>query len=117
MASLKQRFNEVLAGRRTKTLSLIEQIFGPVRFDRKQKVKCRVCGCTMTQPCDPPCCWAPDERGDLCSTCAAASLVVAEWMLCARHTAASNAGRLLREAEIRFGNMSPYVTPRREKSQ
>lgn len=48
---------------------------------------CRVCQCTHTQPCDPPCAWISAEE-DLCSTCADAAadllMTMAEWDRSAR---------------------------------
>lgn len=39
--------------------------------------KCRVCGCTETNACNPSCSWV---EGDLCSSCALIIEAVVEWM-------------------------------------
>ena len=49
-----------------------------LRHDRDGFIRCRVCGCTEREPCNPPCSWAPGAA-DLCSTCADIVLIVAEW--------------------------------------
>jgi len=43
------------------------------------EVKCRVCECTETKPCDPPCAWQPG-MGDLCTGCAALVIEVLNWL-------------------------------------
>jgi hypothetical protein len=40
------------------------------------QVKCRVCGCTDRNPCNPPCNWVEE---DLCSTCLEAAQAVLYW--------------------------------------
>jgi hypothetical protein len=50
-----------------------------LHHDRDGYIRCRVCGCTEREPCDPPCSWAPGEA-DLCSNCEAAVLVVTCWL-------------------------------------
>jgi hypothetical protein len=39
-----------------------------IKCDRDGLVRCRVCGCTETSPCYPPCGWQPGEA-DLCDRC------------------------------------------------
>lgn len=39
--------------------------------------KCRVCGCTQTNACNPPCSWAEPA---LCSTCARTARAIRDWM-------------------------------------
>ena len=45
-------------------------------------MKCRVCKCTHTEPCNPPCAWA--ENG-LCTNCAAAAVALTAWAESALH--------------------------------
>ena len=47
-------------------------------------LKCRVCGCTDTEPCNPPCAWEPGE-GDLCTTCGSVIDTLHEWKESALH--------------------------------
>jgi predicted Fe-S protein YdhL (DUF1289 family) len=37
-----------------------------MKHDKNGLVRCRVCGCTEIEPCDPPCSWV---EVDLCSGC------------------------------------------------
>jgi len=50
-----------------------------VHRDRDGLTKCRVCSCTETRPCNPPCGW---ERGeaDLCDSCAETARVLRAWL-------------------------------------
>lgn len=50
-----------------------------VHRDRDGLTKCRVCSCTETRACNPPCSWVPGEL-DLCSTCEATALVLRMWL-------------------------------------
>lgn len=68
-----------------------------VRTDSNGFVRCRVCGCTEVDPCNPPCGWA---EGDLCTGCRDAAEAVVEWRLGARR---ANKAALLREVERRIG--------------
>lgn len=52
-----------------------------VKVDRNGLVRCRVCGCTEIEACNPPCGWAD---GDLCTTCAEAVRSLLEWEESAR---------------------------------
>ncbi len=62
--------------------------------------KCRVCGCTQENACNPPCGWQPGA-GNLCTSCAYAVNVVAEWLAIANRPMIAP---LLREAgEIHRG--------------
>jgi hypothetical protein len=40
--------------------------------------KCQVCGCTETEPCNPPCGWA---QPDLCTCCETAILALFNWKI------------------------------------
>ncbi len=48
-----------------------------MKFDRHGNVRCRVCGCTDYEPCNPPCAWY--KNADLCTTCAAAARDLMNW--------------------------------------
>jgi hypothetical protein len=50
----------------------------PPKCDRDGYVRCRVCGCTEREPCEPPCAWFD---ASLCTLCAMASEALAEWTL------------------------------------
>jgi hypothetical protein len=39
--------------------------------------KCRVCSCTETRACDPPCAWSAP---DLCSNCEGTALLLSAWL-------------------------------------
>lgn len=41
-------------------------------------MRCRMCGCTDNNACNPPCSWAPG-RSNLCSSCLVVAAVVAAW--------------------------------------
>lgn len=59
------------------------------RRDRDGLIRCRVCGCTEADACDPPCGWTPGED-DLCTSCCATVIVILTWIESARranHTA------------------------------
>ena len=51
-----------------------------LRQDRDGLVRCRVCGCTEREPCNPPCSWAPRDEVDLCSNCAEAVSHLIDWV-------------------------------------
>jgi hypothetical protein len=51
-----------------------------LRHDCDGYIRCRVCGCTECEPCDPPCAWEEGEA-DLCTICAAAVDTVTSWYL------------------------------------
>ncbi len=52
-----------------------------MRHDRNGLIRCRVCGCTAIDACNPPCGWA---QQDLCTTCADAVKALLEWADAAR---------------------------------
>jgi hypothetical protein len=54
--------------------------------------RCRVCGCTEREPCNPPCAWMGKE--DLCTTCATAVAALVEW---AEAALRANMSALMRE--------------------
>lgn len=68
----------------------------PVKVDRDGYVRCRVCGCTEREPCNPPCAWVETgtrratkagisiDLDDLCTNCADAVNAMVEWFDCAR---------------------------------
>lgn len=39
--------------------------------------RCRVCGCSKREPCNPPCGWYEE---DLCTLCALVIEAIAEWL-------------------------------------
>ncbi len=41
--------------------------------------KCRVCGCSQNEPCNPPCGWAR-AKGNLCTSCDDLAGNIREWM-------------------------------------
>jgi hypothetical protein len=86
----------------------IDKVLGPEKYGRGGLLKCRICGCTETEPCNPPCAWASgDFRGDICTSCADLAQAVAEWMEDARRP---KPNRLIREARLLFENTPiPYV--------
>jgi hypothetical protein len=47
-----------------------------MKVDRNGYVRCRVCGCTEIEPCNPPCEWVD---ADLCSTCNYVVREIREW--------------------------------------
>jgi hypothetical protein len=62
--------------------------------------RCRVCGCTEREPCNPPCSWA---LPGLCSVCALAATVLGEWHEVAHRP---NIAALLIEA-VALGDAGP----------
>ena len=54
--------------------------------------RCRVCGCTWEEPCDPPCSWVGNE--DICSGCVTALRFMVKW---AEGAHRANLTALLRE--------------------
>lgn len=51
--------------------------FPPLRTTRLGLIRCRVCGCTETQACNPPCSWSDV---DLCSGCYEAAEALNAWI-------------------------------------
>jgi hypothetical protein len=74
-------------------LSDIEAAKRGIRVDRDGLVRCRVCGCTEREPCNPPCGWL---EVDLCTSCASAVLAITGWLEGAYR---ANVSGLLREAK------------------
>jgi hypothetical protein len=67
---------------------------GSARRDRNGLTRCRVCGCTQVDGCNPPCGWIAGE--DMCTTCWDAVQAVFTWTNSARRV---NWAGLRREAE------------------
>ncbi|MBK8200716.1 MAG: hypothetical protein IPK75_20455 [Acidobacteria bacterium] len=72
-----------------------------MKYDKDGNVKCRVCGCTDREPCNPPCAWF--RGSDLCTTCAEAlkhfgawRAILKAWREVSHH---ANLAALTREAE------------------
>ena len=61
--------------------------------DRDGLIRCRVCGCTEREACNPPCAWTPGTP-DLCSNCEATIQVLMTWQEGAHR---ANRAALLRE--------------------
>lgn len=66
-----------------------------IRHDAKGFIRCRVCGCTEVDACNPPCGWVPGEA-DLCTGCHQAAAAIAEWKGGAR---LANMSALMREVD------------------
>ena len=66
-----------------------------VKRDRDGLTRCRVCGCTELDACNPPCGWEPGHE-DLCTTCNAAAKAIVQWLWAARR---ANKAALWREVE------------------
>jgi len=64
-----------------------------VKRDRDGLIRCRVCGSTEREACDPPCSWA---EPDLCTGCADGVDALVEWFEGARK---ANLTALLREVD------------------
>lgn len=69
--------------------------------------RCRVCGCTEENACNPSCCWAED---DLCSSCGEAIDAVVLWMEAAVR---ANFTGLLREARVQYAADALLTLPAR----
>lgn len=67
------------------------------RLNREGYIRCRVCGCTEIEPCEPPCSWVAD---DLCSACATAVDALVQW---AHGAYIANKAALLRELTAAMG--------------
>jgi hypothetical protein len=80
---------------------------GDIKRDRNGLTRCRVCGCTELEACNPPCGWAPGED-DLCTNCAATVQVMATWQEGAHR---ANISALLRELHRELA--LPFSTSRR----
>src|ERR1700726_2668963 len=64
-----------------------------IKFDKDGLIRCRVCGCTEREPCNPPCAWF---EADLCTGCALVAEALVSWAEGARR---ANLTALLREVE------------------
>ena len=84
----------------------------PIKVDRDGFVRCRVCGCTECEPCEPPCSWIEGvdkgkRRGPLCSGCAQTLKAMVEWSEGAHRP---NVSALLRDfARLRYSVHSRLV--------
>ena len=67
---------------------------GEVKRDRDGFIRCRVCGCTEREPCNPPCAW---HFPDLCDSCALLVTQILVWWEGAHRPSWA---RLKREVEI-----------------
>jgi hypothetical protein len=73
----------------------------PVRHDTDGNVRCRVCGCTEIDACNPSCGWAADDkRGDLCTNCAEVLFELVMWSEGAHRPSRA---ALMRELDHRLG--------------
>ncbi len=81
----------------------------PVRRDRNGLVRCRVCGCTETEPCDPPCAWEQGEE-DLCTGCAGLVQALLYWRI--EGAPHPSLAALLREVQAQ----AAYVPPSYRKA-
>ncbi len=57
-----------------------------LKYDKDGNLRCKVCGCTEFQPCDPPCSWSELEEG-LCSLCEDTADAMVEWAMGANRSA------------------------------
>lgn len=69
-----------------------------VKRDRDGLTRCRVCGCTGREACNPPCGWAD---GSLCTNCFRAVSALREWKERAHR---DNMTALLRELEAQWND-------------
>lgn len=69
--------------------------------------RCRVCGCTEVNACNPPCGWQPGA-GNLCTSCAHAANVIAVWLDIANR---ANITGLIREARAIFAGEAVLQEP------
>jgi hypothetical protein len=76
------------------------------RKKKKQIVRCRVCRCSETEPCNPPCSWEEGEAS-LCTTCAFAAAILADWLNDAHQP---NIAALIREARRVQANVQQQNT-------
>jgi hypothetical protein len=77
---------------------------------------CRVCGCTDTRACNPPCSWEEPideggEQGDICSTCARAMLSDAEGVRFLTAKAENVDGALILRNLLMEGTAAGVVPP------
>jgi hypothetical protein len=69
----------------------IAELAAEPKWDKDGYVRCRVCGCTEREPCNPPCAWVEE---DLCTLCALIAEALAEWKTGAHR---ANVAALMRE--------------------
>ena len=68
-------------------------------------MRCKVCGCSDREPCDPPCGWS-DIEANLCTACEDAADALVEWALGSRRISMA---ALMRVYNERFGACRPNV--------
>jgi len=68
-------------------------------------MRCRVCGCTEENACNPPCGWA---FANLCTNCSSVASAIAEWMDSAVR---ANFTGLIREARAIFADEALIASP------
>lgn len=79
-----------------------------MKTDRNGFVRCRVCGCTEIEACDPPCGWEPGEA-DLCTGCAEMMRALLRWSVGAHRATKASLMRELERAKSRIKRgQSPY---------
>lgn len=81
------------------------------KLDRNGLVRCRVCGCTEREPCNPPCSW---KESDLCSSCDEAVRELFYWW---ERALRPNRLALLRELQRRLLEAGPVRFSRRKKAK
>jgi hypothetical protein len=79
-----------------------------IKTDRNGFVRCRMCGCTEIEACDPPCGWEPGE-GDLCTTCADVMRAMLHWFRAGHHPTKTSLLREFASAASRIhAGQDPY---------
>jgi hypothetical protein len=79
-----------------------------IKTDRHGFVRCRMCGCTEIEACEPPCGWEPGE-GDLCTTCAIMMRAMLHWLFAGHHPTKASLLRELDSAAERIkAGQDPY---------
>jgi hypothetical protein len=73
-----------------------------VRHDRDGYIRCRVCGCTEREPCNPPCSWVRGEP-DLCTSCEKFIMSMVEWL-----NAAHQPSRAALQREVKRSMEPPW---------
>lgn len=59
-------------------LSDVEAARRGIKVNRDGLVRCRVCGCTEREACNPPCAWVRGEV-DICDRCYTAATILLDW--------------------------------------
>jgi hypothetical protein len=66
------------------------------KYTKDGFLKCRVCGCSEFEPCEPPCSWVPHT--DICDSCHEVATTIRLWMVGAHRPSVA---ALLREVRLR----------------